>query len=83
MQSFLCILQSLPDRGIIQWEFNVSETECVRLVDERPVTKYGARISRCAGPAIGGNFLVTHSVVERVENFGKEKALDSVLDSVG
>lgn len=83
MQSFLCILHSLRDRGIIKWEFNVSETECVRLVDERSVPKDGARISRSAGPAIGGNFLVAHGVVERVGNFGREKALNSVLDSVG
>ena len=66
MQGFLCILQSLRNHRIIKWEFNIGDRERVWFIDKRPIAEDGASISRDAGPAIGVNFLVAHSVMERV-----------------
>lgn len=77
MQGLLCIFQSLRNRGIFKWEFDLFERQRPGLVDEGFPTKDGACISRHAGPAIGFNFVLAHG--RGVEgDLGKKKAMRGV-----
>lgn len=67
MEDFFCVFQSLRDNRILEWKFEVTEGELIRLVDERAVDEDSTRVSRHASPAISSDILVAHGVMERCE----------------
>lgn len=65
MEGLLRVLEGLRNYRIIKGELDLAQSERTRLIDERLVTKDGARVGGHSGPAVRSNFLVAHFEVEK------------------